>query len=225
MRNLIIQISSVLVLLLASSCNSVAPTTVAFTPTPIYTPTTTNTPTATHTPTATFTPTPTLTPTLLPKEMVDQILRTHNAIVWIYAETALMNQTASNIQSKSISGFEAFGAILLSAGIISATNGLVPEIVPPELLADYWKKSVDTHEQNKFLMRKWLNKEIESSQVVSESQPLLATMETTVEDMQQLIVYDYHIAPDLLQEQYKKMIDSLESIGATPTATPAPKKP
>jgi hypothetical protein len=209
-RNAVI-VRAVMLVLLLPACTSTSPNaSVVITQTPVATvtvtispsatlkPTPTPTVTDTATPTITPTPKPTATRTPIPTELVGQLQQTYTMINLIQVNVELLYQTADQVQSKQLSGFKETIIIYALVQLVDSVEKAAPKLSPPNSLAASWQAALAEHTQTKDLIKRWLNKEIQSPEVVTETASIRIAIQSVAQGMDDTLADRYGYDPAAL---------------------------
>lgn len=138
------------------------------------------------------------------------------------ASLELLDETAQQVQSGELSGFESFGALIVVAAFINAIDEAIPEIEPPSPIDIHWGDFLAIHEEIKSIVRRWYNKEIESSIVILEVKPLSSELECVIQAIESDLADQYQISSDELSKERQKIVEEFRNIFKTPVATSSP---
>lgn len=181
-----------------------------------------NTPTPSPVPTQTPTPTaiPTATMVSLSEEEQDQLLTTYKAMLLVQINTSLLEETASQIQSGELSGFEAWGAGIVVAAMVSGAEEEFAGFQPSSLLSDQWQAAEGIHKQIANIVARWFEDEIDSSEVLDEMESLTKNLDTALSRAESILADRYGIDPNELRATRDEMKATIADVFATPTAIP-----
>jgi hypothetical protein len=164
--------------------------------------------------------TPTLAPELpstpfatpLPEALSEQIEQTYTTLVLIQANAELLNESATRVQSGELDGLEGLGAVFAVAALIAAVDESIPQTMPPDPLRSAWNAATVVHQQTKDLAGRWLDKQVDSAQVVAEIEPLLTSIGEIVTEAEAVLGTEYGFDSDMLTREREDTIDSLPDV-------------
>lgn len=154
--------------------------------------------------------TPIATP--LPEQLSEQIEQTYTILVLIEANAELLNESALRVQSGQLDGFEGLGAVFAVAALIAAVDESIPQTVPPDPLRSAWNGATVVHQQTKDLAGRWLDKQVDSAQVVAEIEPLLTSIGEILTQAEAALGTEYGFDSDMLTREREDTIDSLPDV-------------
>jgi len=155
-------------------------------------------------------PTPTATP--LPEGLSEQIEQTYTILVLIQFNAHLLSETATRVQSGELEGFEALGALLAVAALIGTVDESIPQTVSPDVVDPAWNSAIIVHEQTKQLAARWLDKEVDSGQVVAEMQAVLRDIDEILTSAEAALGTEYNLDSNLLTQKRQEIINTLPEI-------------
>ena len=216
-----------LLLFVLSACVPAAPTatptpTITTTPQPTSTPTLTATPTNTQTPMNTPTPVATSTLTPMPEEVKNSIRQNYMGLLMIQFEANLLNETATKVSTGELQGFESFGALIVVAALFKAGSDNYPKIVQLAPLKDSWAKMLTIHDQTRGILAQWINKEINSGNVIEQLKGYLSDLESTMQKVDGILSSQYGMRKSDLTKMRQDAMTSMKNIYATKTPTAKP---
>lgn len=181
----------------------------------------TDTPASTVTPLPTDTLEPAPPATTLPDDLVKQIEQTYKALVLVQAAGEMLNETAIRIQAGELEGLESFGYLIAVGAIAKGVDESIAEMSPPDLLAAELEDAKAVNNEVRLVISRWLDKEIDSSQVVEEMEPLLVSIDDIVTKAEKILAEEFGRDPEELSEQRREAMESVSEIfDATPTPEP-----
>ena len=183
-------------------------------------PTPTPPPTDTPTPPPTATPQPTPTATPLSDELRTEVINAYKIMLLIQIDANLINETAARVNSGELTGFDSLGALIAVAALVSVVDKAIPETEVPSLLQPFWDQVLPVHDQCKDIVARWFNKEITSTDVLAEMEPLLAAIDTILDETDQTLATEYGFDPQELQDQRDEAIQQINAALNTPTPAP-----
>lgn len=176
------------------------------TPSPTDTPAPTNTPRPTHTPTQTSTPTP------IADELAEDILSTYRALLIVQLNAELLHETATRVQSGELGGLDQLAPMIALGALIQAIEEAVPQITAPQQLADSWDSAVAVHERTKGVMRRWVNEEILSPEVVAEMDSVLVDIGTIASSTDDVLASEFGYDADLLAKWRQEVLEAVPEL-------------
>lgn len=173
-------------------------------------------------------PSPTTPPTAAPTPAVielpeaerEQLLSTYKALLLVQINTGLLEDTARKIESGELSGFENFGAVLVTAAMLGASEEAFKELEPSDILKEHWLAAKAIHDQTRELMGRWVDEEINASDVLSEIEEPLVEIETIMTRAESELAERYGIDSSEMKAAREEIMTKMEDIFATPTAIP-----
>jgi hypothetical protein len=218
----IIVLLAILILFLSACSPAAATPVVSVTPENTSTPTVTSTPRPTNTPQPTPTPVDTSTPTPMPEDVIASIQHNYAAFILAQTEAVLLNETADRVNTGKLTGFDSLGAVIAAGMLSKVVDESLPQVVQLDALKDNWAEIMSNHAKTRALLTKWLNKEIDSGAVVQGMTPILAAIDATMKNAEEVLSRQYGISRDALakirEDAKKSLADAFST--KTPTAKP-----
>lgn len=182
-------------------------------------------PIATETPDPTLTPSPTttITPTStqVPIALLEASKRVYLAMVLIQTDGNLIAEFASRVQSGELEGFEQFAPMLTIAALIKGVDESLPEIESPQYLRTDWEGMVEIHNSSKELYAKWINKEISTSEILDQIEPINNSTEKIMQEVDKNMSDYYAFSEIELNDARSEILESVSDIFES-TSTPEP---
>jgi hypothetical protein len=180
----------------------------------------TEAPKLTPTTALTDTPSPSATPTPLPDDMREAIMQTYKGMLLVQLNANFLKETASKVNKGELGGFESLGAVIAVAALISGTQQAFEVIQPPEILTTDWQQAQKVHEATKDILIRWLDKDIDSGDVLNEIAGPLNEIEAALSSADHELSIRYGIDEAELRSERAAVMTSVGEIFATPTAIP-----
>lgn len=164
---------------------------------------------------------PTATPTN-PTNM-EEVEQTYKALVMIQAVAEALNETASRVHNRELEGFESLGAIIAVGAMAKGIEDIMPEISPPDYLASELRAARSLNNDVRTLLGRWMDQEIDSSEVLAELTPLLNEIDSTVADVEEKLAREAGLNTENLTETRREAMESVaQAFEAVPAATTEP---
>ena len=172
-------------------------------------------------PTSISTSSPTVPPTN-PTNM-EEVEQTYKALVMIQAVAEALNETASRVQNGELEGFESLGAIIAVGAMAKGIEDIMPEISPPDYLISELRAARSLNTDVRLLLGRWMDQEIDSSEVLAELTPLLNEIDSTVMDAEEKLGREAGLNTENLTETRREAMESVaQAFEAAPAGTTEP---
>jgi tetratricopeptide (TPR) repeat protein len=165
-------------------------------------------------------PTPESTPT--PTKIEEQILQAYGGLVSIQIDATFLNELTSRTPAEKFDDPQTDGVIHILEDFLQDTDGVLAQATVPDSIAPDWEKALVIHGKVKDLLYQWINRDIESLQVVTEMEPLLSELESIITDTEKILSNEYGYNIDELTKQRQDSLANVYRIfglAATPTTT------
>lgn len=166
-------------------------------------------------------PTPTVT-SLNPTNM-EEVEQTYKALVMIQAVAEALGETASRVQNGELEGFESLGAIIAVGAMAKGIEDIMPEIAAPDYLASELRAARSLNNDVRTILGRWMDQEIDSSEVLAELAPLLDEIDSTVTDAEEKLAREAGLDTEKLTETRREAMESVaQAFETAPAATSEP---
>jgi len=154
---------------------------------------------------------------------MEEVEQTYKALVMIQAVAEALNETAFRVQNGELEGFESLGAIIAVGAMAKGIEDIMPEISPPDYLASELRAARSLNNDVRALLGRWMDQEIDSSEVLAELTPLLNEIDSTVTDAEEKLASEADLNTENLTETRREAMDSVaQAFEAVPAATTEP---
>lgn len=154
---------------------------------------------------------------------MEEVEQTYKALVMIQAVAEALNETALRVQNGELEGFESLGAIIAVGAMAKGIEDIMPEISPPDYLASELRAARSLNNDVRTLLGRWMDQEIDSSEVLAELTPLLNEIDSTVTDAEEKLAREAGLNTENLTETRREAMESVaQAFEAAPAATTEP---
>lgn len=172
-------------------------------------------------PATTSDPTPIAT-SINPTNM-EEVEQTYKALVMIQAVAEALGETASRVQNGELEGFESLGAIIAVGAMAKGIEDIMPEITTPDYLASELRAARSLNNDVRTILGRWMDQEIDSSEVLAELDPLLDEIDSTVTDAEEKLAREAGLDTEKLTETRREAMESVaQAFETAPAATSEP---
>ncbi|MFC1996971.1 hypothetical protein ACFLXI_05110 [Chloroflexota bacterium] len=155
-----------------------------------------------------------------PEALKNEIFQIYKILLFVQIDANLLKETASRVKSGELEGFESLGVIIAMSALIQALDELIAETTPPDILKSEWDQAIEIHRQTREILKRWWDKEINSTNVLDEISAPLDEIETLMGDIDKELSNNFHFDPAELKQVRDDAIESINVIFETPTPTP-----
>lgn len=139
------------------------------------------------------------TTTPIPEDVKKEISQVYKVLLFIGGNINALEETAKQVNSGELEGFESLGALIGHAAIAAAIEEIKSEITIPEALTANLEDALIIQDSTKNLISDWLNKEINSVDVIEQSEPLINDFNRIMNDVDNSLTSEYGFNADELQ--------------------------
>ena len=129
------------------------------------------------------------------------VLQNYKVFVFSNLSATLLKETAEGVQSDAISGEDGFAVALVVGALTKGADEAFDQSPQADIFIPYWEQMQVANKEVNNLVLRWFEKEIDSSVVLEEAQPVLETY-----------AFILSVIEIQMQEQYGYTADELAAL-------------
>jgi tetratricopeptide (TPR) repeat protein len=129
--------------------------------------------------------------TPIPTEVSGQIMQAYGTMVFIQMNATLLDTAATRAQAGNMNDDQKAGFIHFTSNFFQEVESQIAQSVVPSVMDTDWKKALDIHDKTKDIYTRWINQDIEPTQVTVELAPLLSELAVSIQNTQKILSEEY----------------------------------
>ncbi len=111
---------------------------------------------------------------------------------------------------------ETFGALMVLATVVNEVDTAIQAAAPPDLIREDWEAALQMQTETKLLVENWVNEEIDSTGMLTETQTRLDALDELMERVEMSLAEYYGFDQEELRQNREAVVESVNEIFATP---------
>ena len=145
--------------------------------------------------------------------MLNQVYR---IMLYIQIDMRTLNEIAEKVQAQELVGVETFGALMVLATVVNEVDTAIQAATPPDLIREDWESALQMQAEIKLLIENWVNEEIDSTGMLTETQAKLDELDALMERVEMTLAEYYGFDQEELRLNRESVVESVNEIFATP---------